>query len=183
VSAELVPEHAAASLSGANRLLVVGNCGAGKSTIARVLAARLDLPLISLDRHFWRAGWLETPAAEWRERRVPELIAGSRWLIEGQYTGSLALRLTRADAVLHLDMPRLTCLRRVLERSLIPAPRPDLPPGCPERVDPVFLKFVWTNHERGVPRVREMLDEASKRLPVGRLRDPAQVERFLEALP
>lgn len=178
---ELVPERAAQALRGARRLLVVGNCGAGKSTLSRLLAARLGLPLIPLDREFWRPGWRAPATAEWTAR-LPELVAGERWLIEGQYTESLPLRLARADSVLQLDLPRLTCMSRIIRRALVPEHRPDLPPGCPERISPTFWTFVWTNHDRGVPRVRELLEEAARALPVGRLRDPQQVERFLAAL-
>ncbi len=181
MSLELVPERAARALRGARRLLVIGNCGAGKSTIARQLAPRLGLPLISLDAEFWRTGWVQTPTAEWQQR-VPQLIAGERWLIEGQYTGTLALRLTRADAVLHLDLPRLVSMKRILQRVFFPGPRPDLPPGCPERLDPVFIEFVWTNHERVRPRVLGLLEEAATRMPVGRLRDATQVERSLAGI-
>jgi adenylate kinase family enzyme len=38
------------------RVLVIGISGAGKSTFARELAARIGLPLIHLDKEFWRPG-------------------------------------------------------------------------------------------------------------------------------
>ncbi|MFI6132271.1 hypothetical protein [Micromonospora sp. NPDC051141] len=44
------------------RILVVGSSGAGKSTVAGELARRLDLPLIHLDRHYWRPGWVASTA-------------------------------------------------------------------------------------------------------------------------
>ena len=182
MSLELVPERAARALRGVRRLLIVGSPGAGKSTLGRLLAPRLDLPLIALDREFWRPGWVETPRDEWREQRVPELIARQDWIIEGQYTGTLPLRLARADAVLHLDFPRLVCMVRVLGRVVSQAPRPDLPPRCPDRFDPTFVRYVWTSHERWRSWVPDLLDEAATRMPVGRLRDATQVERFLAAL-
>lgn len=172
----------ARALRGARRLLLIGSPGAGKSTLGRLLAPRLGLPLIALDREFWRSGWVQPTVEEWRTRRVPELIARERWLIEGQYTATLALRLTRADALLHLDFPRLTCLARVLRRVLVQGPRPDLPPGCPERLDPSFLRYVWRSHDPEESTVPELRDEAAMRMPVGRLRAPGQVQRFLDAL-
>lgn len=102
--------------------------------------------------------------------------------MEGQYTATLPLRLTRADAVLHLDFPRLLCVSRVLKRLLFSEQRPDLPPGCPECLDPSFLAYVWRSHDRWRDSMPELLEEAASRLPVGRLRDPVQVERFLPAL-
>ncbi len=48
------------------RITVVGSPGAGKSTFARTLAGKLDLPLIHLDAEYWRSGWVEPPPAEWQ---------------------------------------------------------------------------------------------------------------------
>lgn len=41
------------------RILVLGPCGAGKSTLAAQLGKRLDLPVIHLDSEYWRPGWVE----------------------------------------------------------------------------------------------------------------------------
>ena len=48
------------------RVLVIGCAGAGKSTLARQLSVALNLPLIGLDRAYWRSGWVEPPPQEWR---------------------------------------------------------------------------------------------------------------------
>lgn len=97
------------------RVLVIGISGAGKSTFARKLAPLVGLPLIHLDKEFWRPGWRLTPRVEWWER-VAELAAGERWLMEGNYANSLHLRLPRADTVLWFDYPTVRCLGRVLKR-------------------------------------------------------------------
>ena len=47
---------------------IIGPSGAGKSTLARQLGAITGLPVVHLDREFWRAGWVPTPDAEWDER-------------------------------------------------------------------------------------------------------------------
>jgi adenylate kinase family enzyme len=52
------------------RVAVVGSSGAGKSTFARDLGARTGLPVVHLDRPFWRPGWVETPREEWRRVRA-----------------------------------------------------------------------------------------------------------------
>ena len=99
------------------RILVVGSGGAGKSTFARELARRTGLPLVHLDLHYWKPGWTPTPPDEWLGR-VRDLVRGDRWIIDGNYVGSLALRLERCDGVVFFDLPRLICLGGIARRWL-----------------------------------------------------------------
>ncbi len=48
------------------RVAVVGSGGAGKSTFARDLGRRTGIPVIHLDQHHWKPGWVETPPEDWR---------------------------------------------------------------------------------------------------------------------
>ena len=99
------------------RILVVGSGGAGKSTFARQLGELTGLPVVHLDRHFWRAGWKATPTDEWNTT-VAQLAATPEWIMDGNFGGSLAIRAPRCDAVVFFDFPRLICLWGVLQRWL-----------------------------------------------------------------
>lgn len=136
------------------RVLVIGISGAGKSTFSRRLAERTGLPLIHLDREFWRPGWIVTPRPEWRAK-VAELVERDTWIMDGNYGGSLDLRLPRADTVIWFDYPTLRCLRRVVWRiaTTYGRVRPDLAPGCPEQVDLEFLRFVWDFNRKSRPQI------------------------------
>ena len=70
------------------RVLVIGSGGAGKSTFATRLGARLGLPVIHLDRVYWQPGWVETPKDEWL-RKVEEMCAADAWVMDGNYSGTL----------------------------------------------------------------------------------------------
>lgn len=122
------------------RIVILGNAGSGKSTLARQIGARLGAPVVHLDTLFWEAGWVEADAKTFRAR-VREAVAGEAWVCEGNYARrTFDLRLPRADLVIWLDTPRLTCLKRVILRSVLNKPRPDLPAGCSERLDRAFLE-------------------------------------------
>ncbi len=133
------------------RVLVIGPCGAGKSTLARTLAGQLDLPLVYLDRLHWNPGWVEGSSDELRAR-VREIAATDRWLIDGNYGGTMEERLPRADTIIYLDFPIRLCLWRIAKRihAFRGRSRPDMTDGCPERFDPSFFWYVatWNNGPR-----------------------------------
>jgi len=171
-------------LQGRQRVLVLGSGGSGKSTLARGLGDRLGLPVIHLDIHYWSFGWKPTPESEWTER-VQRLAAQDAWVMDGNFSGSLALRLARCDAIVFLDLPRSVCLRSVLQRWLRYRyePRPDLPEGCPEKIDLEFLRWVWQFPERSRPKVLAALEQAGPAVQVLRLTRRAQARALLGALP
>ena len=166
------------------RVLVIGTGGSGKTTVARRLAQRTGLPLIHLDTLYWRAGWQPTPPEEWWAR-VQQLVRGEAWIIDGNYGGTLDLRLAACDTVVFLDLPRLVCLWRVLGRRLrhLGRVRPELPLGCRERLNWEFLAWIWSypSRRRGDVLTRlEGLDEG-KRVAV--LRSSAAIEAFIDSAP
>ena len=62
------------------RVMIVGQPGAGKSTLAREIGAITHLPVVHIDLIHWRAGWVERTGAEflsyvWRTRRYLDGLA------------------------------------------------------------------------------------------------------------
>src|SRR5215470_8299564 len=141
------------------RVMVVGSSGSGKTTFARALAEKLRLPLVELDRYYWRAGWNEPTGAEWR-KSVADLAATPDWVMDGNYSGTFDLRMPIADAIIWLDYPRAICLRRALARTMRGYGRPrDGLTGCPERFDWEFLQSVWEFPSKHRPRIESAIRE------------------------
>jgi adenylate kinase family enzyme len=146
------------SLQNRQRVLVVGSGGAGKSTFSRALALRLGLPVIHLDRHYWKPGWQATPNDEWNGI-VADLAARDRWIMDGNYGASLAIRTPRCDAVVFFDFPRLECLWGVIRRRLATGNRvrPDMAEGCPEQLSLEFLLWILNYPHASRPRITAAL--------------------------
>ena len=113
-------------------VLVTGLAGSGKSTFSGSLAARTGLPVIHLDLHFWKPGWVAPSEDEWREKQR-RVLAGDAWIADGNYHETLDLRLERADTIVVLDTP---CSRRLATGSfrLLPTPVGETVARSPNRV-------------------------------------------------
>ena len=107
------------------------------------------------------------------------------WIMDGNYGGTLDLRLAACDTIIFLDRSRFVCLWRVLQRRLRHGKtnRGELPPGCPERVSWEFVHWIWTYPTRRRPAILRRLHEFKAGRTVHMLRSTNEVERFLREAP
>lgn len=161
------------------RILVVGCSGSGKSTLARRLGTRYELPVIHLDSHFWTPGWVAREREPWRAV-CRELAARDAWVMDGNYGSSLDIRLPRADLIVFPDLAPALCVARALRRRwrFRATGRPDLAPGCPERIEWQFLRYIWAYRRRHRGRLLAAIARYAPDTPLVRLRSRRQVREF-----
>jgi adenylate kinase family enzyme len=163
------------------KVLVIGSPGSGKSVFSRRLGEIAGLPVIHLDQHFWRPGWAEPSREEW-DQQLEELLRRDSWIIDGNYSRTMEMRLRYCDTAIFLDFPRHLCTWRVFKRSLGLRGRPDLAAGCEERMDAHFLKWTWDYPQRSRPGVMKRLAAAAEKTSVVTLTTNREVEEFLSSL-
>ncbi len=167
------------------RVAVVGSPGAGKTTFSLALAGLTGLPVVHLDKLYWKPGWVEPSAYRWR-KQVAEVAAAPRWIVDGNYGGTLDLRLARADTVIALDFPASLCLLRATRRIAegYGRVRPDLAAGCPERWDLTFLAYIarFGRNGGGRNRMLERLQQVREDVTVVTLQTPREARAFLRRL-
>jgi len=167
------------------RILILGPSGAGKSTLARRIGDRLALPVVHLDALYWNPGWAPSEAVLFRER-VAEVAARDAWVIDGNYSNHLDLRLPRAEAVIWLDLARYIYFPRAVWRCIrnYGRDRSDIGAGCPEQFEWSFFRdWVWTCPTRSRAQHAALLANLPSGIGGIILRSPAQVEKFASDLP
>lgn len=142
------------------RINIVGPSGSGKSTLAKELHKINGLPVFHMDQLFFRPGWMEKPKAELASEVDQILQTHEEWIIEGNYSRTLPSRLKDCSMIIFLDYPRYLYVYRVLKRLLktYSQVREDMAAGCPERVDWVFLKYVWQFKSRRRDRLMQAVE-------------------------
>ena len=161
------------------RIAIVGRAGSGKTTVARELGRRLDLPVVHLDALFWTADWKEVDRDVF-EARQANAVRGERWIVDGGYLSSRGWpeRLRRAELVVVTEAPLAICLWRVMRRLLRRGDRrADRPDGAHEQFSPRFLWWVATWQRRHPDLARRIAAAAPEMrvLVVRRLEDLADI--------
>ncbi|MQB43127.1 AAA family ATPase [Rhizobium sp. ICMP 5592] len=175
-------ETAASILKSAERILVIGCSGGGKSTLSQKIGERFGLVYVSLDRDVrWLPGWAERDEIE-RKRIIVEKAQEERWIMDGTNTTTFDLRLPRTDLVIWVRMPRLLCLWGAVSRwfKWIGRTRPEMAPGCPEKIEWQFLRFIWTFEQVYSPRIIAGLAEHGPDIPVLQLTSRRQMHALLD---
>jgi adenylate kinase family enzyme len=165
------------------RILILGSGGAGKSTLALQLGKVLGLEVFHLDQHYWQPNWVEPSREDWLVT-LDQLTSHAKWIIDGNFSGSLEQRLAKCDTVILLDLPRLTCLVRILKRRWIHRNRIrlDMAEGCPEKLDLKFLGWIWNFPNRTRPKIISRIENNGRVKNLVILRSRKDVKQFLSAL-
>ena len=98
---------------------VVGTSASGKTTFARQLAQKLGVAHIEMDDLFWLDDWQETSDQEFFAKLQSQMNQSPRgWVLDGNYSRTLDLKLKYIDTVIWLDYSFSLNLYRSVKRAI-----------------------------------------------------------------
>lgn len=165
------------------KILVIGSCGAGKSTLALKLGEILKIEVFHLDRLYWKPNWRTSSKSEFWEQQL-NIFQKDSWIIDGNYGGTIPQRMPYADTIIFLDVSKWLCIFRACKRwiQFRNQSRPDMGVGCKEKIDLDFLKFIYNYPKRNRPIVIRELNNLRANQQLFHLKSSKSVERFLQEL-
>lgn len=165
------------------KVMIIGSGGSGKSTLAKTLGECLNIPVYHLDALFWKPNW-EAVSKEQQINIQKQLVQQDKWLIDGNYGGTVDIRLEAADTVIFLDLPRLLCIRNIFKRVWMyrGKTRPDMGEDCPEKLDFAFLKWVWNFPKNKRPELLQKLSAYETVKNVIVLKSPTEIRKILDQI-
>ena len=165
------------------RIMIIGCGGAGKSTLARQLGAKLGLPVVHLDQIWWAPGNWEHIGREEFDAILAQEIKKPRWIIDGNYNRTIPERIARCDTIIYLDFSRGACLFNWIKRVITNwgKARSDMARGCAEWFDPEMAGWIWNFNKTHREKYYKMLNEADYAETIV-LKNRRAVKQFLKEL-
>lgn len=162
------------------KIMLIGSGGSGKSTLARELGKKLGTDVYHLDVLLWKPNWEGVPKEE--QRKIQNNIVNKEdWIIDGNYGGTMDIRLNAADTIIFLDIHRTTCMYRAFKRMVQyrDKTRPDMAEGNEERFDLDFYKWIWCYPKTKRPGILKKLKQLSTDKEIIVLKSPKEVKQFI----
>ena len=164
------------------RILVIGGNGAGKSYFSKKLSEVTGIPVVHLDRVKWRENWQSVTREEFDSKLMAELER-PEWIIDGNFSRTMPLRLEYADTVFYFDFSTVKCLFGVLGRVFrnYGKCRDDMGGGNVERLDFTFLRDVLRFRRVNSKRTKALL-AANDCISLTVFKSRRQAEKYIEKL-
>lgn len=157
------------------KVIIIGCPGSGKSTFARKLKEKTQLPLYYLDM-IWHKPDKTNVSQEEFDQRIKEIICKDEWIIDGNYLRTLDKRLKNCDTIFLLDIPLETCLLGVEAR--IGKNREDMP-WIETEFDKEFKQWICDFGVNQLPQIYKLLDKYGKGKNIKIFKTRKEIEEYL----
>lgn len=161
--------------------MIIGSPGSGKSTLSRELSEILEFPVLHLDYIFHIDNHTDIGREELRRKTKGFIDSNNKFIIDGNYGGTMEFRMKHCDTVIFFKLPTDVCVKNVLERQKLDK-RPDMAPGFDISImDDDFLEYVENFNKDNLDDIEERISN-NPHLNVIRINNYVEKEAFLSSL-
>ena len=139
------------------KIIVIGCPGSGKSRFSKELHKKTGVPLYHLDMMYWNADKTIVEKSVFRER-LSDVLKKDEWIIDGNYSSTMEMRMTACDTVFFLDYPTELCICGIMERR--GKPRSDMP-WIETEEDDEFMEYIKSFNDKSRPDIIKLLNKFS----------------------
>ena len=159
-----------------NKIIVIGCPGSGKSTFSRALHKKTNIPLYHLDMMYWNGDKTTVRKEEFLKRLI-EALQKDSWIIDGNYSSTMEMRLKSCDTVIFLDYSLEVCLDGIKERQ--GKPRSDMP-WIETEEDKEFVEYIMGFNSTQRPNILLLLEKYKNEKTIITFKSRKEAEDFLD---
>ena len=173
------------------KIIIIGSPGAGKTSLALELVRMTGFPVLHLDKVWHATDYSDEARDSLRQTQHEFLSANENCIIDGNYIGTMELRIAQADMIIWMKTSRMKALYRVMIRSVkswLGEVRPDMPKDYRRRLERFdreywnFLKFIWHFPRDCEPKIHNLLIKHNKMDNVILCKDKHEILKKIEGL-
>ncbi len=160
------------------KVIIIGCPGSGKTTFAKKLHEATGLPLYHLDA-IWHKPDKTHISREEFDARIQEIFAEESWIIDGNYSRTIEMRLRECDTVFLFDLPTDVCLQGATER--LGKGRYDMP-WIENELNPNFRREIEEFKDKKLPEIYGLLEKYRREKEIIVFKTREKAEQFLATL-
>jgi adenylate kinase family enzyme len=163
------------------KIHIIGSVGSGKTTLAKMLSTRLNIPFYELDNVVWRRsknGDIRRSPEE-RDERLNNIISSDTWIIEGVHHKWVPHSFQNAELIIFLDTDYSKRTYRIIKRFIFQVF--DIEKANYKPTFKMFKKmFAWNAYfeKESKPEIITILSQYNDKLLV--LKDNIEINNYID---
>ncbi|WP_425590220.1 AAA family ATPase [Fictibacillus sp. B-59209] len=162
-----------------SKIHIIGSVGSGKTTLARTLSSRLNVPYIELDNVVWKRNKPEDirRSDEERDQYLNEIISSDKWIVEGVHHTWVNPSFQNADVIILLDTDYSKRTIRIIKRFVYQKLKIEKANYRPTLK--IFRNmFIWNSYfeKESKPKILKLLNQYDHKLII--LKNNQDIEKY-----